>query len=261
MRTAGASGSSIGAREDGKQRPFGILQGFPIRFQRRTVFNPEQTPDNCPMTLRCLVVDNDAFSRTTVAAALNGQLFDVVATVGTVPEAMAVDATSIDVAVLDLDLGGGPNGVDLARALRRVSPNIGIVLLTTFSDPRLFAASIKELPASSTYVVKQSLVDIRILTTAIEASYLNIQSETAVELPRVPLSDTQIETLRLVAYGLSNSEIARVRVVSQKTVETSIKRAAKALNIDPSPSANQRVALVRAFFALTGPTLHTHLHR
>ncbi|MCH9677819.1 MAG: response regulator [Actinomycetia bacterium] len=213
------------------------------------------------MTLRCLVVDDDDFSRTTVAAAIAGGQIEVVAVVGTASEAIGLDVANIDVAVLDLDLGEGPNGIDLAHGLRKLNPTIGIVLLTSFSDPRLFAASVKELPTSSAYVVKQSLKDIRILTTAIVASSEISQEQSESKVPRVPLSDSQVETLRLLAYGLSNSEIARVRVVTEKSVEQAVKRAATALDIEIDPTANQRVALARAFFSLTGATRHPHLHR
>jgi len=213
------------------------------------------------MTPRCLVVDDDDFSRTTVAAAIAGGQIEVVAVVGTASEAIGLDVANIDVAVLDLDLGEGPNGIDLAHGLRKLNPTIGIVLLTSFSDPRLFAASVKELPTSSAYVVKQSLKDIRILTTAIVASSEISQEQSESEVPRVPLSDSQVETLRLLAYGLSNSEIARVRVVTEKSVEQAVKRAATALDIEIDPTANQRVALARAFFSLTGATRHPHLHR
>lgn len=208
---------------------------------------------------RLLVVDDDDFSRTTVAAALAGQGLEITATASGVVEAMAVDVSDIDVAVLDLDLGEGPTGVDLAHALRRSNPAIGIVLLTSFSDPRLLASSVRDLPAGSTYVVKQSLRDIRILTEAVAAAALG--DETAAAVPRVPLSDAQVETLRLVAYGLSNAEIARVRVVTEKSVEQAIKRASIALDIESTPLSNQRVALARAFFSLTGATRHAHAHR
>ncbi|MCF8558302.1 MAG: LuxR C-terminal-related transcriptional regulator, partial [Candidatus Nanopelagicales bacterium] len=81
------------------------------------------------------------------------------------------------------------------------------------------------------------------------------------QTPRVPLTDAQVETLRLLAYGLSNAEIARVRVVSEKSVEQAIKRAATALDIPSDATSNQRVALARAFFSLTGATRHRHAHR
>lgn len=211
------------------------------------------------MPLRVLVVDDDQFARTAISAALAGQGFDVRSTAAGVVETMDVDLTGIDVAVLDLDLGEGPNGIDLAHALRRRQPNMGIVILTSFSDTRLLASSVRDLPPNSSYVVKQSMSDIGILVEAVKAT--GTHEAVPATIPKVPLTDAQIETLRLVAYGLSNSEIARVRVVSTKSVEQAIKRAAIALDINVSDESNQRVSLARAFFSLTGATRHTHANR
>lgn len=215
------------------------------------------------MATGCLIVDDDAFTRTTVSAAIRAEGVDVVAVAAGVAQAMEVYAgvgrAKVQCAVLDLDLGIGPNGVDLAHALRRKDPAIGIVILTSFQDPRLLASSVNDLPPRSAYVVKQSLEDIGILVAAIEATAA--PSVDVPIAPRVPLTDAQVETLRLLAYGLSNAEIARVRVVSEKSVEQAIKRVAVALDVDTSAQTNQRVALARAYFALTGAERHTHAHR
>lgn len=209
--------------------------------------------------MRALVVDDDAFARSTVSAALTGQGIDVIATADGLAQALASDPKAFDVAVLDLDLGPGPNGIDLAFALRRRNASVGLVILTSFSDPRLLAASVKDPPPGAAYVVKQSLTDIGFLTAAVHA--VAASSTATPPIPRVPLTDAQVETLRLLAYGLSNAEIARVRVVSEKAVEQAIRRAADALGIDSAASVNQRVALARAYFALTGAVRHAHAHR
>lgn len=209
--------------------------------------------------VRALVVDDEAFARSMVSGTLSGHGVAVVGVAEGIAQALDVPPASYDVAILDLDLGPGPNGIDLGLALRRRSPRVGIVLLTSFSDPRLIAASVKEPPPDAAYVVKQSLTDIGFLLAAVHAVARGAVDE--VDVPRVPLTDAQIETLRLLAYGLSNAEIARVRVVTEKSVEQAIKRAATGLGVDPSPSINQRVALARAFFALTGAARHTHAHR
>lgn len=209
--------------------------------------------------VRCLVVDDDAFARSTVSGALAGQGIAVVAVADGIGGALAVDPDSYECAVLDLDLGPGPNGIDLAFALRRRRPELGLVILTSFSDPRLIGASVKDPPEGAAYVVKQSLTDIGILVTAVRA--VTIEGETLASTPRVPLTDAQVETLRLLAYGLSNAEIARVRVVTEKSVEQAVKRAATALGVDASASVNQRVALARAYFELTGATRHARAHR
>ena len=210
------------------------------------------------MGLRCLVVDDDDFTRITLQAALRSEGFDVVAAVGSPEHAMRfVRSHHVDVATLDLDLGPGPTGIDVAFGIRRLRPTVGIVILTSFSDPRLLASSTRELPPGATYVVKQSLTDIGFLSEAIRGAAVSENAETTAT-SRVPLSDAQIETLRLLAYGLSNDQIAQARFVSRKSVEQTIRRMADALGVGKETGNNLRVALAREYFRLTGATRHVH---
>jgi two-component SAPR family response regulator len=75
-----------------------------------------------------------------------------------------------DVAVLDYNLGKGPNGIDLAKQLRRIQPEIGIVLLTAFLNPAELDSKISQLPAGSRYLVKHSVSDIQVLVNEIAES-------------------------------------------------------------------------------------------
>lgn len=209
---------------------------------------------------KVLLVEDDTFTRTTLAATLEFLGFQVIDAVSDAAAAMnVVRSRHIDVLVTDLDLGPGPSGVDIAFGVRALYENTGIVILTSFSDPRLLSSSIKSAPDFSTYVVKQSLSNIEILKEAILGSLTF--SETSGTGPIVDLTNSQIETLRLLSYGLSNAEIARVRVVTEKSVEQTISRTAKRLNIESSTALNQRVALSRVFFQLTGAMRHSHVER
>jgi len=60
----------------------------------------------------------------------------------------------------------------------------------------------------------------------------------------------QRETLEMVSQGMSNSEIARIHFVTEKSVEQMISRIARTLKIAPNQSSNMRVLLTLAF--LTG---------
>jgi DNA-binding NarL/FixJ family response regulator len=70
------------------------------------------------------------------------------------------------------------------------------------------------------------------------------------------LTDIQIETLRLVAQGLSNSEIAKVRFVSEKSVEQIVARIAQHLSITPDRRQNLRVVLAGEYFKWLGAPRH-----
>ena len=60
----------------------------------------------------------------------------------------------------------------------------------------------------------------------------------------------QRETLEMLSQGMSNSEIARIHFVTEKSVEQMISRIARTLKIAPNQSSNMRVLLTLAF--LTG---------
>jgi DNA-binding NarL/FixJ family response regulator len=66
------------------------------------------------------------------------------------------------------------------------------------------------------------------------------------------MSSTQIEILKDIAAGLSTSEIARTRRVSEQAIDKSIKRISKNLGIPKSADSNLRVQLVRAYFKNKG---------
>lgn len=202
---------------------------------------------------RLLVVEDDDFTRVTLASALAHHGIDVVAAVADAREALvAFGRHTIDVVLVDLDLGPGPTGLDVAVGLRRERPDLGIVILTTYEDPRLLSTSLRNLPERSHYVVKQSLSELGILVAAIQsAGDPGGPTVTAPEL--LDLSDAQIETLRLLACGLTNAEIARIRVIEEKSVEQAVSRIARRLGLDSSH--NRRVALARAYYEFSGSHL------
>ena len=206
--------------------------------------------------LRALVLEDDPFACCTSAAALRGHGFDVVGECTNANDAVSVAAASgPDVLVTDLDLGRGPTGIAVAHVLRRHNPALGVVLLTNHVDPRSAGTSLAQVPEGTEYVTKQSVRDIDVLAIAIARAVRAAPSQDA---PRpatsqpVPaaLSDAQMETLRLVAAGLSNAEIARRRDVSERGIERMIARLIVMLGIDDQPEYNRRMALGRAFDAI-----------
>lgn len=200
-----------------------------------------------PMSVQVLVIDDDDFTRVTVANALQSPEIDVVGTASGGREAMALLAKGhVDCAVTDLDLGAGPTGIDLAHGMRRINPAIGIVILTSFSDPRLLTSNTLVPPEGSTYLVKQSLSDFGLLVAAVMGASAGAPLLIGSTQEFEPLSDSQAECLRLLAYGLTNAEIAKIRVVTEKSVERTIARLARNLDITANGPFNQRVALARA---------------
>ena len=207
------------------------------------------------MALKVLVLEDDPFTRLSVVSALRHFGFNVVAEEADPASALEMASLSNpEVAMLDLHLGKGATGLDVAKELRRVNPRIGIVMLTSFEDPRLLGPSLPPVPRGTVYLTKRSIQNLTLLKGAVLEAAENARNQSQVEHVSAfgRLTDIQIETLRLVAQGLSNSEIAKQRFVKEKSVELTISRVAKSLGILNSPSANQRVHIARVYFRSIG---------
>jgi len=208
---------------------------------------------------RVLIVDDDPFTRVTVTGTLSGLGYEVVAQAGSVAETMSLSAdTPVDIAVLDLNLGEGPTGIDLARALRREHPDIGIVMLSTYEEPRLMGNNLPALPEGSVYVVKRAITEPGILERALQiasdpeafsfASRIDESKTSAL----AGLSDHQIEIMRLIAAGYTNAEIARRIFINESSVEKAVARLIKFFDIQAGRDQNQRVMVAQFYFQLSG---------
>lgn len=198
------------------------------------------------------LLEDENLTRLTLATAITSLGHQVVVQSGLGSEFLGLsEKAALDVVVLDLHLGPGPTGADVARELRKSRPNLGIVFLTSFEDPRLLDPKLAELVSGSVYLVKSEIKDIALLDAAISAAFAGIEKLPSPGMVQV-LSDTQIETLRLVARGLSNAEIAKQRFITEKSVEVTIARIAKVLGITNEPTMNQRVHMAKVYFRSRG---------
>lgn len=214
------------------------------------------------MGQRVLIVDDDHFTRMALSAVLTSLGYEVVADVGSVINAMDVGRTMRpDLAVLDLDLGEGPTGIDLAHGLRGLLPNIGLVMLSSYADPRFIGKRSRPLPEGAVFITKQQLGDASVLDQAIQrALMLDSVDENQSTLPesddnlvvKRQLTDTQIELMRLVAAGFSNAEIARRLWITEAGVNRAITRLVKQLDLDVTKERNPRVLIARTYAELAG---------
>lgn len=196
-----------------------------------------------------LVVDDDAFTRTTLTGLLHSLGYSDVLTAATVTDAMSIAHEQRPVlAVLDLDLGEGPTGIDLAHGLRRLDAGVSIVMLTSYASPS-HAGQQRALPAGVGYLVKSELDGPHTLSTAIDAALAGVGARAA---RPDDLNAAQWETLRLVAAGYTNAEIARRRQMSEDAVNKAITRLVRTLGVRASGDENVRVMLARVYFDRTG---------
>lgn len=199
------------------------------------------------------LLEDDSLTRFSIAESLETHDLIVRISVSTAHEFMdAFVKYRLDAVLLDLHLGDGPSGVDVANRLRAMNSKLGIVFLTSFDDPRLLSNSLGEIPPNSRYLIKKEIRNMQFLADEIAKSVLPLEPTTG-PIKRVSkLSNSQIETLRLVAEGYSNAEIAKRQFVSEKTVESTITKMAKMLQLDNSSGKNLRVQLAQAYFGFRG---------
>ena len=180
--------------------------------------------------IRLLLVDDHEIVRRGLAQLLEANHdLRVVAEAGTVADALAVDLTDVDVAVLDVRLPDG-SGVDLCRSLHESAPELACVMLTSFADHDALSASV--LAGARGYVLKnvrgEDLVnsirrvargEMLLTTEQIERARERLRRQIAEELRLESLSAQEHKILELLSEGLSNREIAATMFLAEKTVK------------------------------------------
>lgn len=213
------------------------------------------------MGLAVLLVNDDAFELATLAEAMRLRGVNVNGKSHTLSAAESLFITlQPDVVVIDLHFNS-QQGVALAHDMRKTNKNLGIVHTTSCPDLRLLSIFEKDIARSARIVLKRSMADLDVLCDAVPDSKraINADESTAWCNPHAALNgkspyaalgqltDIQVETLRLVALGMSNGEIAKMRFVSEKSVEQIVARIAQHLGIESDRKRNLRVLLTNQY--------------
>lgn len=203
------------------------------------------------------ILEDDSLMRLALKESLRAIGHEIVFDYGTAGEFVRqARLKHIEVALLDVHLGGSITGIDVGFTLRGIYPKMGLVLVTSFADPRLISSSSLSLPTGSIYIEKARIESIESINSAIVDSLkgggkTRIGSNSDLGM----LTNKQIEVLRLVASGLSNSQIASQQSSSVKNIEAVISRIIKTLGLRDIETQNQRVHMARAYFRFRGVRL------
>lgn len=207
-----------------------------------------------------LVVENDPMTRGLLADLLEKNGFDV-STAANASDARRVCAVADpDGLVLDIDLGPGPTGFDVADVLLAERPHLAILFLTNLPDARFAGRDPTSLPAGVAYLRKERLSDTGALVTALDAVMrgtvdASLRHDLDPERPMASLSRTQISVLRLVALGMTNQQIAEARGTSTRAVHSVIVRALDAIGVEGAEEGSARVVAARSFMLAAGVPL------
>lgn len=139
-----------------------------------------------------------------------------------------------DVTLMDLQMPGG-GGLAAIKAIRREFPDAKIIVLTTYDGDGHAMAALKA--GASGYLLKTSLrKDLLDTIRAVSSGQHRVEPKVAQEIlahaAEEPLSDREVNVLRLVSEGKANKEIGRALSLSEDTVKAYLKSIFSKLNVN-----------------------------
>ena len=204
---------------------------------------------------KVLVVEDEPLLRALILTALEADGFIVRGAANASEARTVADDFDPDVALLDIELGDGPSGIDLSMILRKSNPEIALVFLTHIPEPRVVGVDNRAIPRNAAYLVKDRIAEPGVVKSAIDAALRDrVGREFRDDKKSHPLSEvsrSQLEVLKQVALGRSNSEIAQARGTTIRAVENLVKRALESAGIN-SGEGNSRVLAAREFIKVAG---------
>lgn len=168
-----------------------------------------------------------------------------------------VDYTDPDIVLIEMDLPG-VNGLEVARAIKRSHPNIGIVLLSAEpDDQRLMIKSLRAGVAAfiarnvpweellgtlqqvrrGDYPINELVLSLPSIAASVLQEFRQLSAEEQGENIYSPLSPREIEVLELVAAGRTNKEIAVKLNISNQTVKNHISSILRKLAVNDRTQA------------------------
>jgi DNA-binding NarL/FixJ family response regulator len=176
----------------------------------------------------------------------------------------AVDRLLPAVVVTDVRMPptGDDEGIRIAAALRASHPEVGVVVLSQYLEPRYGIDLLADGAEGRAYLVKERIHDRAELVTAIEVvarggSMIDPRMVTMLMHPErgrenstlSELTPRELDVLREMAQGKSNAAIADVLVLTKRAVEKHVGSIFLKLGLKDEELVSRRVAAVLAYLA------------
>jgi DNA-binding NarL/FixJ family response regulator len=212
--------------------------------------------------MRVVIAEDSAVVRAGLAEILADRGHQVVAAVGNGEDLRAaVDEYQPDVTVVDVRMPPGytDEGLRAAIAIRRDHPGTGVLVFSQYIETRyaadLLSTASGRAAAGVGYLLKDRVADVGEFTDALHrvaAGGTALDPEVVTQLLSASrrtdalrtLTAREREVLALMAEGRSNTAIAGILVVSERSVEKHVGNIFSKLGLAPSDADHRRVLAV-----------------
>jgi len=211
--------------------------------------------------MRIVIAEDSAVMRAGLAEILADSGHEVVAAVGNADDLLAaVAGHQPDVAVVDVRMPPGytDEGVRAAIAIRRTDPRVGVLVFSQYIETRYTADLLSASPGGAAgvgYLLKDRVADVDEFVEALSrvaAGGTALDPEVVTQMIGArrrddglgTLTSRERDVLALMAEGRSNTAIAQILVVSDRSVEKHVGNIFSKLGLAPSDADHRRVLAV-----------------
>ncbi len=211
------------------------------------------SPTTALETIRVVIVDDHGIVRQGLRALLTRPGIEVVgeAENGNAAVELARDLQP-DVMLLDIRMKES-DGLQALPQIKAISPHTSVIMLTTYANPGYLARAISG--GAAGYLSKETnpeqivravcaaatgeeLIDRALLEAALaQAVDSSMPTPEPLEMPVEPLSERELDVLRLIVNGLSNQTIAETLSISVPTVKTHVQHILQKLHVSDRTQA------------------------
>jgi DNA-binding NarL/FixJ family response regulator len=211
--------------------------------------------------VRLAIAEDSGLFRSSLALLLEASGAEVIASVPSGAELLvAIRANPPDAVILDIRMPPTftDEGISTAAELRRLRPDIGILVLSTYAETSYASQLLETVHTGVGYLLKDNVTD---ASTLIDGLAKVISGETVIDPtivrrllqrnrrpgPLDSLNDRERDVLRQMAEGRSNLGIAKELRLSSRTVEAYVTSIFMKLGLNQAETENNRVRAVLAF--------------
>jgi DNA-binding NarL/FixJ family response regulator len=213
------------------------------------------------VSLRIVIGEDQALLRQGIVRLLQDAGFEVVAEASDAPDLIRkVGAHRPDVAIVDVQMPPDQtdDGLRAALEIRATQPDVGVLVLSQFTEERYAVDLIGDSAAGVGYLLKDRVTDFEgfadsvrrvaaggtVLDPSVVSAMLGRKRR---DDPLDELTPREREVLELMAEGRSNKGIAEVLVVTPAAVEKHVGSIFAKLGVSAEPVDHRRVLAVLAF--------------